>query len=169
MRGQPSSTSLLSLPSSPGATEKLKKRLKKKNTSVQTVSVSTHLAYTHDRQDRDDREPVEDVGKHGADGRIVRPAEDGPEDLPAMVVELVVGIAAVEVPDDTADVVGAWAVTRTRSIVNVRAQSEGENGEGSMTLCACLICHQTAHVQSVKAVCQKVARGFTEQARANEK
>ena len=66
------------------------------------------LEVAHEDEGDDDEDPVEVVGEDGADGGGVGPAQEGVEDAPAAAaVEL--RVAAVDVPDALADVVGAGA------------------------------------------------------------
>ena len=51
------------------------------------------------------------------------PTEDGVEDCPARAVELVLGVAAVQVPDVPSNIVGARAITRSTSIIDIRTQA----------------------------------------------
>lgn len=69
------------------------------------------------------REPVEHVREHGADRRVVRPPEDRVEHRPAVVVEVVVGVAAVEVPHVAAHVVGSGAVACGTLVVDICAEA----------------------------------------------
>ena len=49
------------------------------------------------------------------------PTEDSVENRPARAVELVLGVAAVQMPDVSSDIIGARAITRSSGIVNICA------------------------------------------------
>ena len=51
------------------------------------------------------------------------PTEDSVENRPARAVELVLGVAAVQMPDVSSDIIGARAITRSSGIVNICAQA----------------------------------------------
>lgn len=82
------------------------------------------LAVLHHDESDDSCDPVEDVSEDGADRGTVRPAEDGVEDLPSVRVEVALGVAAVQVPDVTANIVGTGSISGRSSIVNIRTKPE---------------------------------------------
>ena len=51
------------------------------------------------------------------------PTEDSVENRPARAVELVLGVAAVQMPDVSSDIIGSRTVTRSSGIVNICTQT----------------------------------------------
>ena len=62
------------------------------------------------------------------------PTEDSVENRPARAVELVLGVAAVQVPDVPSNIVGARAITRGTSIIDIRTQAVNKSDTYSNTI-----------------------------------
>ena len=93
------------------------------SSALLTKQRSPALVELHHNKRDHSREPEEDVSKDATDCSAVRPAEDGVEDLPAVGVEVVLGVAAVQVPNVAADVVRTGAVTGCSGVIDVSAEA----------------------------------------------
>ena len=65
----------------------------------------THLSELQVDQDSNGGEPVEYITEDRANRRAIRPAKDGIEHCPTVIVKVVLGVAAVQMPDVATNIV----------------------------------------------------------------
>lgn len=57
------------------------------------------LAILHEDESGNSRPPIQNVGKNGTNVAVIAPAKEAREDCPSTITKLVLGIAAVEMPN----------------------------------------------------------------------